>query len=87
MKLQIINDTAVDLGGVSPWLIGKKAVAINLTAGSLVVQTSSDDGVDDAYATACTCGASTSATAMQEFTLERYVKVSTSATMFILTSM
>lgn len=83
MKLQIINNTAVDLGSVSPWLVGKTAVAINLTAGSLVVQTSDDNST---FGTGCTCGASTSATAMQEFTLKRYVKVSTSATMFIVTS-
>lgn len=83
MKLQIINDTAVNLGNTSPWLVGSTAVAVNLTAGSLVVQTS-DDGVT--YGTACTCGASTSATAMQSFTVKKYVKVSTAATMFILTS-
>ena len=83
MKLQVINDTATNLGSVSPWLVGSTAVAVNLTAGSLVVQTS-DDGVT--YATACTCGASTSATAMQSFTVKKYVKVSTAATMFILTS-
>jgi hypothetical protein len=83
MKLQVINDTAVDLAKTSPWIPGTTAVAVNLTAGSLVVQTS-DDGVT--YGTAATCGASTSATAMQSFTLKRYVKVSTAATMFILTS-
>lgn len=83
MNLQIINDTPTDLGNDSPWLPGKTAVAVNLTAGSLVVETS-DDGVT--YGTACTCGASTSATAMQTFELKRYVQVSTAATMFILTS-
>lgn len=83
MKVQAISDTATNLGSVSPWLVGSKAVAVNLTAGSLDVKTS-DDGVT--YATAATCGASTSATAMQEFTVKKYVKVGSAATMFILTS-
>lgn len=84
MKLQIINDTAVNFDKVTPWIPGTTAVAVNLTAGSLIVQTS-DDGTT--YATACTCGASTSVTAMQTFTLKKYVKVSTAATMFVLTSL
>lgn len=84
MKLQIINDTATDLAKVTPWIPGTTAVAVNLTAGSLVVQTS-DDGTT--YGTAATCGASTSATAMQSFVLKRYVKVSTAATMFVLHSL
>ena len=84
MKLQIINDTATNFGGVTPFIPGATAVAVNLTAGSLVVQTS-DDGTT--YGTACTCGASTSATAMQTFTLKKYVKVSTAATMFVLHSL
>ena len=83
MKLQVINDTATDFAKVTPWVPGTTAVAVNLTAGSLIVQTS-DDGTT--YATACTCGVSTSATAMQTFTVKRYVKVSTAATMFVLTS-
>jgi hypothetical protein len=73
MNLQIINDTAADLANESPWLVGKTVVALNLTAGSLVV-------------TGATCGASTSATAAQPVVLKRYVKVSTAATMFLLTS-
>jgi len=81
MKLQIINDTAVNLAGVTPFIPGATAIAVNLTAGSLVVQTS-DDGTT--YGTACTCGASTSATAMQSFVLKKYVKVSTAATMFVI---
>lgn len=84
MKLQIINDTAVDFEGVSPFIPGTTAVAVNLTAGSLVVQ-GSDDGTT--YSTLATCGAATSATAMQTITLKRYIKVSTAATMFVLTSL
>jgi hypothetical protein len=86
MKFQAINDTATDLANTSPWLIGKTVYAMNLTAGSLVVQTSSDNGVADAYATAATCGASTSTTAVQPVVLERYVKVSTAATLWLVTS-
>jgi hypothetical protein len=84
MKLQIINDTAVDFAGETPFIPGTTAVAVNLTAGSLVVQ-GSDDG--SSYSTLATCGASTSATAMQEITLKRYIKVSTAATMFVVTSL
>lgn len=84
MKLQVISNTATDLAGETPWIPGATAVAVNLTAGSLIVQTSPDGTT---YSTACTCGASTSATAMQEFVLDRYVKVSTAATMFVLHSL
>lgn len=81
VKLQIISGTATDLGSDSPYGSGFDAIAVNLTAGSLVVQTS-DDGVT--YGTAATCGASTSATALQPLVLKRYVKVSTAATMFLI---
>lgn len=84
VKLQIISNTATDLGSDTPFGVGFDAIAVNLTAGSLVVQTSSDNGVTDAYATAATCGASTSATALQPLVLKRYVKVSTAATMFLI---
>ncbi len=81
LKLQIISNTATDLGSKTPYGAGFDAVAINLTAGSLVVETS-DDGVT--YGTAATCGASTSATAIQPVVLKRYVRVSTAATMFLI---
>ena len=80
-KLQIISNTATDLGSDTPFGSGFTVTAVNLTAGSLIVETS-DDGVT--YGTACTCGASTSATAMQACVLKRYVRVSTAATMFLL---
>lgn len=83
MKLQIISNTATDLGSDTPFGVGFTATAINLTAGSLIVE-GSDDGTT--YSTLGTCGASTSATAMQTITLKRYVRVSTAATMFLLSN-
>lgn len=79
--LQIISNTATDLGSDTPFAVGFTAIAVNLTAGSLVVE-GSDDGTT--YSTLATCGASTSATAMQTVTLKRYVRVSTAATMFLI---
>jgi hypothetical protein len=81
LKLQIISNTATDLGSDTPFGVGFTAVAFNNTAGSLVVE-GSDDGTT--YTTLATCGASTSATAMQTITLKRYVRVSTAASMFLL---
>lgn len=83
MNLQIISNTVTDLESASPWLVGKTVVAFNNTAGSLVVQTSDDNST---FGTGATCGASTSATCMQPLVLKRYVKVSTAATMFLLTA-
>ncbi len=80
-KLQIINGTGIDLGSKTPFAVGVTAIAMNLTAGTLVVQTS-DDGVT--YGPAAPCGASPTATAMQEVLLKRFVRVSTAATMFII---
>jgi 20S proteasome alpha/beta subunit len=79
--LQIITNATTDLGSATPFGAGFTVIAVNLTAGSLVVQTS-DDG--STWGTGATCGASTSATAMQPVVLKRYVRVSTAATMFLI---
>lgn len=84
LTLKVISNTATDLGSKSPFGVGFDAVAFNGTAGSLIVQTSSDNGVTDAWATAATCGAAASATQMQPVTLKRWVRVSTAATMFLI---
>ena len=81
MNVLKLNNTAVNLGAataVTPFCIGREAVAVNFTAGALVVQ-GSDDGTNyTTLVTVPTIGM------IQIPALPRYVKVSTAADVYLL---
>ncbi len=78
----ILSNTATQLKN-TPFSKGFEAVAMNLSAGSLIVEGSADGATG--WTTQVTCGASTSATACQQITsLPAWIRVSTAGTIFLL---
>jgi len=80
VDLQVLTNTAVETG-TSPFFRGGSAVFVNFTAGSLIVQGSDDNGVDDAYATYVTVPAGGM---IKGTDLPAWIKVSTAATVYVL---
>lgn len=77
MKSMIVDDTAINLGaGETPFLPGRNVMAINQTAGNLVLQGSDDDGVDDPYTTLATVPLNGT---IEIDALPQWIKVSTAA--------
>jgi len=80
LDMKALTNTAYETG-TSPFLTGGSAVFVNFTAGSLIVQGSDDDGVDDAYATLVTVPAGGM---IEGNDLPKWIKVSTAATVYML---
>lgn len=77
MKSMVINNTAINLGaGETPFLPGRNVMALNQTAGNLIVQGSDDNGVADPYATVVTVPLNGT---IEIDALPQWIKVSTAA--------
>jgi hypothetical protein len=78
-----LSNTGVETGD-TPFFHGGDAVFVNFTAGSLIVQGSDDNGVDDAWATYVTVPA----TGMIRGTdMPKWIRVSTAATVYALAAL
>jgi hypothetical protein len=80
MKVITVTNTAIE-NKVTPGAPGFNAVVHNTSGGSLVLQGSADNGVADPYATLATVAAG----AYANITLPKWMKVSTAATLYVLT--
>lgn len=85
LKSVILSDTAVDLGGISPFLNGGSAVAINLTASAENVVHC--DTLGGTYTTAAALSVVTGTTSVATISgLKRYVKLDSAGTVILLAS-
>lgn len=83
LKSVILSDTAVDLGGITPFLNGGSAVAINLTASAENV--THCDTLGGTYTTAAALSASTGTTSVATISgLKRFVKLDSAGTVILL---
>lgn len=78
MKTQAVTNAAVDLGSVTPFGDGFNAVAVNFTAGALVLQVSDDNVTFTDLVTVPTIGMANADG------LKRYVKAKTAGTIYLL---
>lgn len=81
MNLLTLTNTVVDLGASTakaPFITGENAVAVNFTAGALIVQGSDDNVTFSTLVTVPLTGM------IAIPALKRYVKVSTAATIYLL---